>query len=431
MGVKTCETDTTCLETTTTSSQLAVTQETSEPSHPIHIPPRAAMLDGLAILAQEAGKAEFDVLARTGLREYELREINALNLYGRGIWSKFVPGTLRPDIPALIDFGRWRELRNKVREAGAPWRRLAESMSTCGLQSKVFQCRSCGDQAPLVCLPVVCMSRYCQHCSKAKRRRSQARAATVVERFSSRIRFLTLTIRTEKSLESSTKTLRTALTKLRRRAFWKSCVDGGLVTIESVINKEGFHPHAHMLLDGRYMAQARLVDEWMSVNGCQCQRSRAPGRKAVMCCQEKWTDKRGVYETCHDAACPCTGSAAGPAGVCIKRMPDQKAAVREICKYACKELGACKAKGADGKYRDMTAAEVVEFLKNTTGRRLLMTFGSHYDLERELTAEVEDKDPLPDCEGCGQNDFIFRGFETTTRELLCQKKRNAIPVDTS
>jgi hypothetical protein len=394
------------------------------------------MLEGLALLATQAGKQEFDRLAGVGLRDYELREINQLDRYGRGIWSKSVPGTLRPDIPALIDIGRWLELRRLVREAGAPWRRLAESMSTCGLQSKVFRCRSCGDQAPLVCLPVVCMSRYCRHCSKAKRRRSQARAVDVVDRFTARIRFLTLTIRTESSLEASTRTLRQALSKLRRRSFWKSRVDGGLVTIENVINRQGFHPHAHMLLDGSYLAQARIVDEWMSVNGCQCHRTRAPGRRPVMCCRENWTDRRGVYDTCHDPACPCTGSAAGPAGVCIKAMPDQAAAVREICKYACKELGACQAKGTDGKYRDMTAAEVVEFLKNTTGRRLLMTFGKHYDLEKDLAAEAdEDTGPLPDCTGCGQNDFTFIGFETTTKEMLCQPRntpsRNAATADTS
>ena len=432
---------TTCLERTTTSSQgvintpdSTVTVSAEKPEelgkHPIHVPPRPAMLAALAILAREEGQKAYDQLS-ADMYDYEVRELRALNDHGRGLWSESVPGTIRPDLPALMDISRFKELRRQVREAGAPWRNLAQNMATCGLDSKYFSCRNCGPHQEPVILPILCMSRYCRHCSKAKRSRSRARAEAVVGRFAYRIRFLTLTIRSTASLEKSTSQLRRSLTKLRRRKFWREHIEGGLVTIESVINKAGFHPHAHMLFDGSFVRQPRMVDEWMSVNGCRCARSRDPNRKAVMCCREAWADTKDKYDRCADPACLCEGSAAGPAGVNVKAMPSQKDAVREICKYAAKELGACRAKGSDGKYRDMTAEETAEFLRHTVGRRLLMTFGTHYDLEHELAEAIAAEEtepqagPLPKCESCGETEYTFVGISPTpisAKKNPCEEK---------
>ncbi len=417
-------------------------------AHPIHVPPKPAMIEGLTILAREAGEDAFDALLAGGALSPDERVwIDREDNYGDpgGIWSDKVPGTLKAFLPEFFGGGRWApepdgrkrkspagglqiatadrwaEIRRRVREAGAPWRRLLESMKVCGLESRAFRCTPCGDRVPAVYLPVCCQSRYCGHCARTKRERSRARAERVVAKFESRIRMLTLTIRSEATLERGMRQLRASLTKLRRRKWWRDNVTGGLQCLEVTIAPAGFHPHAHILVDAlRFLPQPRIVDEWMSVNGCKCHRSRDPNRAAVMCCREKWTDHKGAYETCTDADCQCTGSQAGPAGVNIKAFACEDDAVREVCKYAVKELGTCRAKLADGTYRDLTGVEMAEIIKYSTGRRMLMTFGKHFDLEAELAEQeeidqegIENVGPLPECPRCTRTDYTFLGVEHT------------------
>lgn len=60
-----------------------------------------------------------------------------------------------------------------------------------------------------------------------------------------------------------------AFRTLRRSAFWKQHVDGGVWAIEVTYNVETgrWHPHVHIIMDGSYIPQADLKAAWLKITG--------------------------------------------------------------------------------------------------------------------------------------------------------------------
>jgi hypothetical protein len=83
-------------------------------------------------------------------------------------------------------------------------------------------------------------------------------------------RFVTLTLKSStQSLKHQLDRLYDAFRALRRREFWKAHVFAGIAVAEVTRNRDtgAWHPHLHVIVDGTYMPQSALSDEWHTVTG--------------------------------------------------------------------------------------------------------------------------------------------------------------------
>lgn len=112
-----------------------------------------------------------------------------------------------------------------------------------------------------------CRGRVCPRCSQAKMAKVQKRITAVVDAMDSP-RFLTLTLRSQPvPLDQQVSRLIESFRQLRRRKAWKRHVAGGIFAIEITWSAEGWHPHLHALIDGKFFPHALVKSEWLHVTG--------------------------------------------------------------------------------------------------------------------------------------------------------------------
>ncbi|KKL67274.1 hypothetical protein LCGC14_2136620 [marine sediment metagenome] len=113
-----------------------------------------------------------------------------------------------------------------------------------------------------------CKLRWCPSChaSKGHHVREYLRQFIDANR-DTRLRLVTLTLRhSPDPLRDQLDRLRKAFRRLRQRKFWKSCVAGGIGTIEIKRTDAGeWHPHLHIVATGRFIDQDLLSREWLQV----------------------------------------------------------------------------------------------------------------------------------------------------------------------
>lgn len=113
-----------------------------------------------------------------------------------------------------------------------------------------------------------CKDRFCKPCA---RERAGRLARTLLDHTEKKeLRFITLTLKTDTpNLQFELDRLYSAFQHLRRRAFWKRHVDGGAAMLEVKYNQpsERWHPHLHILVEGRYVPHTGLAAEWRHVTG--------------------------------------------------------------------------------------------------------------------------------------------------------------------
>jgi hypothetical protein len=113
-----------------------------------------------------------------------------------------------------------------------------------------------------------CHDRFCLPCCSARSRKIAAILAEFVK--DRRIRFITLTLRHSRTtLKDQVDRLLRSFKELRRRGFWKGSTVGGAYFLE-VKYKPGtctWHPHLHVLVEGAWVDQKTLSQEWLSVTG--------------------------------------------------------------------------------------------------------------------------------------------------------------------
>jgi hypothetical protein len=84
------------------------------------------------------------------------------------------------------------------------------------------------------------------------------------------LRFITLTLKHGVGpLKTQIDRLGTCFTRLRHRKLWQSAVGGGASFVEIKRSKDGrhWHPHLHIVVEGRYLAQSALSADWLAVTG--------------------------------------------------------------------------------------------------------------------------------------------------------------------
>lgn len=113
-----------------------------------------------------------------------------------------------------------------------------------------------------------CHDRFCVPCSTVD-------AAILAEQLQiamevRRCRFATLTLRhSDTPLKAQLDRLYQSFNRLRERAWWKACVDGGATFLELKLGKKDglWHVHMHLIVTGTYMDQRQLSLEWHAVTG--------------------------------------------------------------------------------------------------------------------------------------------------------------------
>lgn len=163
----------------------------------------------------------------------------------------------------------WRGTRDRTRQAilacfGRSNR--VERFDTCGRHAHVF--RHVTDSERFQVRSEKCRDRWCVPCA---RERARALAATLADFVAERtVRFITLTLKssTEPLLELVDKIL-ASFRKLRRAPIWKGTQVGGAAFLEVKWNPQSnrWHPHLHIISEGRYIPQQRLRDAWYQITG--------------------------------------------------------------------------------------------------------------------------------------------------------------------
>lgn len=184
--------------------------------------------------------------------------------------APYGPYDVQPADPVetVVRHSGWLATRQRVRSAlmatGAPHGRV-ERFDHCGGGCVVEQCQTSGR---IRLASNHCHDRFCKPCGDA---RSKVIAHNLGQHVAEReVRFVTLTLRhVPMRLGLQIDRLLTCLRNLRARAFWQDCVVGGAAFLEIKLSKDGklWHPHVHLIVEGSYMPQHRLSEEWLAVTG--------------------------------------------------------------------------------------------------------------------------------------------------------------------
>ena len=172
----------------------------------------------------------------------------------------------------------WARRRARIRKAlevaDVPWRRQW-AFRHCGGDAWVQ--RSHEDPPRYRVQANWCRDRWCAVC--ATRRGNQIAARLLADRDPRNLRFLTLTLRIlprgvaspgePGSLKHALDRLQACFRRLRATELWRGAVTGGAAFIEVKWshNSQGWHVHAHCLLEGRYMPHPKLREAWRRITG--------------------------------------------------------------------------------------------------------------------------------------------------------------------
>jgi hypothetical protein len=138
-----------------------------------------------------------------------------------------------------------------------------ERLSKCGKEQIFRTCKNCGDWESF---DWRCNMKFCPICNW---RIARERAA-MLKLWSFKIqqpKHLCLTIQNFPTLtRSKIRKFHLAVAKLRRSKLWK-CVKGGCMSTEITHGERGWHLHAHLLIDCRFLDMQKLSVLWASLVG--------------------------------------------------------------------------------------------------------------------------------------------------------------------
>jgi len=122
----------------------------------------------------------------------------------------------------------------------------------------------------LILLCNKCHNRHCQACASEKRRSLVAAVRERIAPIRQHVRFLTLTLRCQPvPLVDQLDRLLASFRRLRQRVFWRKHCRGGVFFVELKLgeNSHAWHVHLHLLVEGEFLKQTDLAEEWHKVTG--------------------------------------------------------------------------------------------------------------------------------------------------------------------
>ena len=220
-----------------------------------------------------------------------------------------------------------------------------------------------------------CKDRMCPRCQTGRAIENSKRINLAVTNMNAP-RQIELTIKHKQAtLRGEIDRLWKAFKALRKTKFWQSVVHGGIGVLEITINPKTrlWHPHLHLVVDGDFIPQKKLSEEWKKCTG----------------------DSEVVW---------------------IQAVHDRAKTALYVAKYLAKSANPC----------DMTHAEIREFASALHGRRMVFTFGKcvKKNLDPAPEPQTHAKDtPLITVERIVQATKIdFKGAKRTL-ELLAKSNR--------
>jgi hypothetical protein len=144
--------------------------------------------------------------------------------------------------------------------------KLARKLANCCANPLIY---AVDDDDKLVFSECRCKSRVCVRCRKIRQNTLTASLSTYARTIDAP-RFLTLTqASTNAPLRDELKRMRAAFAKLRRTRLWRDHVVGGFYCVEVTWNatRQQWHPHLHALIDGTFIPQKDLAEEWERITG--------------------------------------------------------------------------------------------------------------------------------------------------------------------
>jgi hypothetical protein len=271
------------------------------------------------------------------------------------------------------------ERRAKTLAKDAPLLALKEAFAAAfqaaGQHETAEKLRKCCTHELLVCcadcrrswwVTYHCKLRCCPICARNKSR-DRLKLLKAVTKCQSSTKMLTLTMRRwDGDPREGIKHLRASMQRFRDSALMKTC-KGGAYTIELLPKENGWHIHAHLLIDSGYLPFRRVLKVWTA------------------CCRQSTSHVR------------------------------IQAATRErvkayVCKYACKTgLGTLGAHGADKDGKGIGPESIVDWFAAVRGSRLWGTFGAWYRFSQQDIAEaLELETHVSSCPFCGAIHTIFQ-----------------------
>jgi hypothetical protein len=204
-----------------------------------------------------------------------------------------------------------------------------------------------------------CRNKLCPRCARVRRSIYASKLEKAIgEAKPNQWRFITLTLRgADEPLAKQLDHLAASFRRLRQQTLWKRSVTRAKAVVELTWNeaREQWHPHLHILAEGRYIPQHSLS-----------------------LCWEKASDGSSIVD--------------------IRPLEDTGKAVRYICKYL-------------GKTPDLSKASnpidrLAEFYSATKARKLIMHVG-HWPQDLDDDKEPEPQDDPGDWVKVGSLDDIY------------------------
>lgn len=159
-----------------------------------------------------------------------------------------------------------------------------------------------------------------------------------------------------------------ALVRLRARDIW-SPVTGGCASLEITNGGEGWHLHAHILLDARFIDIKRVAVEWGELIGQEF-------------------------------------------GICLIKDVRGASYAEEVAKYVAKGSEIAKWDGN----------QILEFVNAIKGIRFFFAFGSLFKMGKQIKAELALKDKDDKTCDCGCTEFCY---ETEVDAVLREIRENS------
>jgi len=151
--------------------------------------------------------------------------------------------------------------------SGLRWLKQARRVRECASHGRVYVRQSnAGAQVGLWLSR--CGHRCCPYCSQARSRRVESQIRAYLAGVESP-RHIVLTRRHDDlPLSAQIKAMRAAFGRLRRSAWGKRHLLGGIYVVEVKLAADGrWHPHLHVVYDGLYIDQRELSRAWSQVVG--------------------------------------------------------------------------------------------------------------------------------------------------------------------
>jgi hypothetical protein len=267
-----------------------------------------------------------------------------------------------PQLDLLLPEQIWlQSLLAKV-EGLIPWQ-VFEHLDKCGKDEVFATCRGCGAWETFY---YRCSLKFCPLCNW----RITLERRKMLNLWSLQIaqpKHIVITMRNFAVLtRGKIRKFGRAFAKLRRNRIWK-LVKGGCVSTEITNEGKGWHLHAHILADVRWLDAGALAIEWGKLIGQEF---------GIV----KVKDVRGTEY------------------------------LQEVSKYVCKPA----------EMVSWAPEEIAQFIRAIRGVRMFAAFGSLFKLQRAIRRQLEALKPEPKPCACGCTERIF---ETEASAIVGQIRK--------